>query len=288
MIDWLPTNVETLLVAKKPFTVKAESQDQPIFQLRELVIGNIKEGDTLDTKGLLGKTILIGIEACRDFRFPGGNDTNTDEGCHIFLFKEPLNFKVEDLPGTILTIDDTNVVNNSEKVGLGTTQSYIALPQKNLLVETSSENYMRTILSRMKSRAGKRAMPASLQEWQFVSKDAAFYALRHYEKISADPMSPYDKHSMWDACGRADKQAIGFVVSADDYHPEILNFWYFSKNPKGIKTLETVFRGDEPRTVKTKRLFDNCWKLEVAAAGQDRSWLTFVNLMALLGRTPYF
>lgn len=282
IINWVPTDVETLVVATKPFIVKKYSETEPNLSLHCLTLARL----LYQKSSLEGKTVLVAIEACRDFWYPGGNDTNIDEGCHIYLFRESINLSLNELPGKIVRLDGVDVVKDTVDVGAGSMESYLAQPTKNVLVLASSERYMRTILRRMKIKSSDRAMPESLPEWKYVSKNASFYALRHYDKTSQDPMSPYPKGSMWDAYGVADKEAIGFAVSSSSYTPSTLSFWYLSNNPAGVDTVAQMFSDDGARKdVTSKLVSNNCWKVEVSSKNR---WHTLLQVMAMLGHTPYF
>ncbi|MGD9683541.1 MAG: hypothetical protein AB7W16_20435 [Candidatus Obscuribacterales bacterium] len=278
VIRWLPTDVETLVVARKPFQMPANPD-------RALRLQDLLTGPATDDPP--GNSITLAVEACRDFKFPGGNGTNTDEGCHIYVFAKPPHMTPEKYAEKVIKIDGLDVYVSTTPVGFGSMPCYLAMPKKELIVLTSSERYMRTILRRMKEAPQDRAMPKTLAEWQFIPKNSAFYAIRHYEHQSEDPASPYSKYSDWQP---SDRQAIGFAAAANEYDQDWLDFWYFSNSPEGVKFVEKRFTDyDKPgKAVEVKPLSNQSWHLRISSAGEGRRHVVLIHLMALLGHTPYF
>lgn len=288
IIKWLPPNVETLVVARKPYRYRKYSQKE-LDSISYLDLRHLPGAPPILTKSQINKTILLNIEAARDFRYPGGNDSTIYEGCHICLFEKPHNIDLDKYSDQIHLIEGFRVAQKQLPVGFGSMESFVAIPMKNLTIWTTSKQYMQTVLRRMKSSPEDRAMPKTLAEWRGVKQDAKFYAIRHYSKASQDDMSPYSKASIWNNHGYGGAyKAEGFSFSTKCYRPSKIDFWFFSSSPKDIKTIEIVLGRDAPDSLKKKQLDENTWMFSVRSESSDRWYSTIINLFALLGHTPYF
>lgn len=287
IISWLPTDIETLVVAKNPPPLpededKAEKENKNLPDLR------------WDAPyGFSGhkpkETVLLAVEGSKNFQVPNGNECSMGEECYILVMKEgpiaryqaPVKYRYK-YKG--ISVDVKSTTHGSDDIEL-----FEASPRKNILVMTTSKEYMQTVLTRMSKRHKDRAMPPDLPEWKYVSRDSVFYVIRHFAKQSDDPMSPYCKDTLWERDKIRDRRAIGFVVAAPNYRPSPVKLWYLSNSSTGIKILQRlIHNGTGPLYSKCDQVAQNCWELQFNLPTQN-DWMDFtIHLIALEGHTPYF
>ena len=114
-----------------------------------------------------------------------------------------------------------------ERLEQDTWTTFVAFPKPNIAVAATNEEYLREVLARINGKRGERALPENLPEWKYVNRNAAFWAVRHYDKMGAstDPTSPFAAKSYLTL---RDDQAIGLTFSFDPDKSKTATVTYLS------------------------------------------------------------
>jgi hypothetical protein len=193
VLAWLPADTETLLVANGPFWMSNFQIGQGANTNRDVTSEELEkhfEGMTLQLfnsrnglleKHLRGKKVLLGLEASRHFRPPAGLGELLFEGCAVAIFRDDLDdqrdafMKEAAQKGIhIEEIEEQKVAVFEEPSEQDIWKIYIAFPQKDVVLAATNEQFLREMLSRMRSPERERALPSSLPEWKYVNTRAQF------------------------------------------------------------------------------------------------------------------
>jgi hypothetical protein len=212
VLNWLPADTETLLVANGPFWISNFQMGQEAYTNHAVTSEELEksfEGMTLQLfnsrnglleKHLRGKKVLFALEASRHFRPPTGLGELPFEGCAVAVFKDDLDdqrdaFMKEaaQIAVRIEDIDGQKVAVFQEPSEQDIWKGFVAFPQKGVVLAATNEQFLREMLSRMRSPEAARALPNSLPEWKYVNARAQFWGIRHFDKQRAkeDPTSPF-------------------------------------------------------------------------------------------------
>jgi hypothetical protein len=242
VLSWLPEDTETILVVERPFTIPPPSPDNDrqirekspdkIFEMLPLGLFGLKE--SLLQKYLIGETVEFALEGSRHFRSPSALGEALYEGCQIVVLKNAspergASFRTRAakaaLKGEIIAGQDVSVF--QEKLEEDTWTTFVAFPRPNLVMACTDSDYLREVIERVGGKVGKRALPDTLAEWNFVHTDASFWGLRHFDKSQADrdPTSPFADSDVLEI---SDKQAVGIAVAFDSGNQNTARISYFS------------------------------------------------------------
>lgn len=229
ILYWLPADTETILVDGKSFVMpQLSASDDPqdraaspgqVFQRLPLDRFSLKDG--LLQNYLAGETVDFAVEGSRHFRNPSALGEALYEGCQIAVLKKAspargasfrmksakVVLKTETIAGQLISVFQEMIEND-----LWTT--LVVFPTPNVVAACTNRDYLREVVERIGGKAGKRALPDTLQEWAFVNTQASFWGLRHYDRSQAglDPTSPLAGQNV---LGVSDSQAIGVTVAFD-------------------------------------------------------------------------
>jgi hypothetical protein len=232
IMNWLPDDSETLVVASGPFEFPRKlNEGRPFLEsARSLSFGLVTQvHEGLLAKQLQGKKVLIAVEASRRFTPPKGLGMMPFEGCQILKFDDTahdvlqtaIETCLEKAPKTV-QLGDTKAAVFAEKWESDEWSLLVAQPQRGVLLCATNQKFLEQMLERMKRQNLDRAFPDSLPEWQHLNLDASVWGMRHYRKDFADtdPSSPLRAHA---AANFPDPLAVGFV------------FWLDAKAEKAAK-----------------------------------------------------
>jgi len=198
-------------------------------------------------KHLQGKRVLFALEASRHFRSPAGLGELPFEGCALAIFEDDLNHVgdvfMKDAAQKAIRIDEIagqKVAVFDEKVEEDTWRTFVTFPQNGVVLVATNQQFLETMLARMKGAKGERALPDTLPEWKFVNKDAQFWGLRHYDKTQAneDPTSPFGGRKSandpddkaiglaYECTPRKERKATLTYVSGTDDATKIVGSWF--------------------------------------------------------------
>ena len=235
VLSWLPADTETLLVANGPFWMsnfriggeddknRRITSDKLEKQFEGLTLGlfNFSLTNSLLEKHLEGKKVLFALEGSRHFRGPAGLGEMPFEGCALAIFRDDLGdrrdaFMKEATQSAVRVeeIEGQKVAEFEERMERDTWTILITFPQQGVVLAATDKRFLREMLARIRGAAGERALPDTLPEWKYVSKQAQFWGLRHYDKLQAneDPTSPFGGRK---AANIPDDQAIGLAYQSD-------------------------------------------------------------------------
>lgn len=221
ILNWLPTNSETLVVANGPFVLRApnvEDDEMSFLDVTRLLLCRVPEPIC---RKLDGQRVRIALEASRRYAWPrAGLGAMEYEGCLIIEFDESARAAVNQAVGDFIqATEKKKKINGTVIASIDLNEDskgwtyYVALPRMNLLVCASHQDLLSQVLERMNGGYANRAFPESIPEWEHVDRNAPLWAIRHYRSDYAefDPSSPLRPKS---AANEPDSKAIGFV------------FWY--------------------------------------------------------------
>jgi hypothetical protein len=256
VLAWLPADTETLLVANGPFWMSNFQIGQEVYTNHEVTSEELEkhfEGMTLQLfnsrnglleKHLRGKKVLFALEASRHFRPPGGLGELPFEGCAVAIFRDDLDeqrdaFMKEAAQKAIriVEIDGQKVAVFEEPSEQDIWTSYIAFPQKGVVLAASNEQFLREMLSRMRSLQKERALASSLPEWKYVNTRAQFWGVRHFDKQQAkeDPTSPFGGRK---SANLPDDGAIGLIYQCSPSKERKATLIYLSNSGAEIGKIE--------------------------------------------------
>jgi hypothetical protein len=312
ILSWLPTDTETLLVANGPFWISSfqVAQNYQNYEVSSQELAKDFEGLTLALfnsksgvleKHLEGKKVLFAAEGSRHFRPPVGLGELPYEGCAIAIFADdlgdrwdsfmkvasPIALQVEELEGQ-------KIVVFQEKSEEDIWTTFVAFPQKRVVLVATNRDFLREVLVRMRGAGGERAFPQTLPEWQFVNKRSQFWGLRHFDRRQAkeDPTSPFGGEK---SANIPDEQAVGLTYQCDPRRERKVTLTYLS-GEKSIMKMEkkrfpSISEGDPGATEGLHIQYHQLEPTVVQSTyevnhSQSLSWFLFM-FMASLGHAVY-
>jgi hypothetical protein len=256
VLAWLPADTETLLVANGPFWMSNFQIGQGIYTDHEVSSEELEkhfEGMTLQLfnsrddlleKHLRGKKVLFALEASRRYRPPAGLGELPFEGCVGAIFRDDLDeqrdaFMKEAAQKAvrIAEIEGLKIAVFEEPSEQDIWTSYIAFPQKGVVLVATNEQFLREMLSRMRNPQRERALPPSLPEWKYVNTRAQFWGVRHFDKQQAkqDPTSPFGGRK---SANLPDDGAIGLTYQCSPSRERKATLTYLSSSRAEIGKIE--------------------------------------------------
>src|SRR5262249_43964417 len=138
-------------------------------------------------------------------------------GCHILVFEAASDpalqkaFRIcEQKADKRIKLAGEDVLVFAEKRESDDWSYFVSRPQPGVLICATHEGYLEETLKRISRQSDRRAPPTDLPEWKHVDVKAQVWAIRHYQKESAenDPSSPLGGQG---SANVPDPAAIGFV-----------------------------------------------------------------------------
>ena len=246
VLSWLPSDTEIVFAAKGPFTLPAafpthepvtdKATDQEVDQwLQCLPIALLDTGKGHLLRQLKGQQVEVAIEGSRHARPPSGLGEQPYEGAAIVVFgpgsQISPNTVLQSLQGESIRseeIQGTHVLVFQETMEEDLWTTYVAFPEKDVLVVATNRDYLEEVLTRRKGGdPQERALPDSLPEWRLIDQKATYFGMRHYDRKQAksDPSSPFGGKK---AANFPDERAIGFAFSIGTTNPRRVTMTYFS------------------------------------------------------------
>jgi len=237
-LAWLPPDTESLMVSRGPFELpdhdELEERSEKAYrkraaladvrlQLQTLPLEVVAEvvGEKL-FKAMQGNTASYVLQASRHFRDPRPNsEVMSYEGCSVIFSPRPLTAGTRPLKEQLLqrasrsaSIAGATVLAIREPVNDESAPAYYSLPRPGVALFCNSLPFLQTILERMHSPQGPRALPDHLPEWRYIDRRSTFWALRHYDATQAgeDVTSPLREQT---AQNDPDEKAVGIVFACD-------------------------------------------------------------------------
>jgi len=213
-------------------------------QFEALTLGLFNSGKGRLEKHLEGKKVLFALEGSRHFRPPAGLGELPYEGCALAIFEDDLDdrrdaFMKDAAQGAvrIAEIEGQKVAVFQEEMELEIWTTFVAFPQKGVVVVATNEKFLRQLLSRMRVAGGEIAFPDGLPEWKYVNKEAHFWGLRHFDRLQAkeDPTSPFGGRK---SANIPDDEAVGLTYQCTPSRERMATLTYLSGAGAKITKIE--------------------------------------------------
>ena len=238
VIAWLPTDTETVAVARGPFTVGdanfaagqsvAAALQQTFTQPLLAGLQNGKYASDLE-----GAKVGLVVEGARKFRQPTALGSCLFEGCRISIFEDDFAKKGDALFEKVFRdakateeIAAHKVAQFQEQIEQDTVTIYVARIAPNIIVEASDRAYLVEVLMRMQRKDTPRPALLDSAAWKKLSPGARYWMVRTYAKTPGkDPTSPY-----LEGCPSADNKAKALAFSFPQEAAKNPVILYFSDN----------------------------------------------------------
>lgn len=301
---WLPSDTETVSVARGPFKAPQFSERPAIIRPSEYLdrvltayqvemLNMVRAGRFY--KGIAGAAVKFSVNGSRKFRAPTGLGSMRYEGCDITVFESGMvpsrSARISEMTqfaNGVQTIAGERVIMFEEKLEDDVWKIYVAFPASNVLLCATNQEFLTQVLNRMQRKEAKRALPEDLPEWKKVNTNARFWAVRHYDRSDTlfDPSTPVSGNKR--SASWADAQAVGIVLEFDLDRSKVVTVKYLSANKDALKVFsdehtkigqgfKPVIRLLEPGVVEMIVPFD----------GKDEGGISLLVLFMLLGHAVY-
>jgi len=265
LLWWLPADTESVVVARGPFPIVAEvnqedeKNDDKWFRkiasladirlaLEQLPLELSNEFDV--ATHLQGSIVGIAMQGSRHFRDPvRGTEVMDFEGCSIVVFKDKLGERGENFLRVMTKkatrtdfIAGTSIIVFHSKSEYAEWDYFLTIPRPNVLLAANNLSYLQEVLERMTQRKALRALPEELPEWRFLDPAVQFWGLRHFDRSQAnlDATSPFSAKRTF---GPGDEKAIGRLFVLDPIDPRTAVFTYSTGDEAAVR--ESVRIGAE-------------------------------------------
>jgi hypothetical protein len=253
-LSWLPADTETIQVANGPIWMSSfqVAEDDSVHTVTTENVEKAFEGNVMGLfgvgheilqKNLTGKKILFAMEGSRGFRPPQDLGEAPFDGCLIAIFRDDLagrrdSFWRDAAQAGAQTeqIAGLRVESFKDKLENDIWTSFVAFPQKNVVVVATDRKFLQEVLSRIAGAAGTRAFAETLPEWKYLDTRSQFWSLRHFDRQpeSKDPTSPFARGQAGNA---ADNGAIGIVFQSDPRKSKAASVTYLSSGTPDLKKI---------------------------------------------------
>ena len=254
VLAWLPADTESVVAANGPLIIPNSDQrdektgekesDEIAATFADFPLGTIWIQSRNCSKYFNDEKMILALEGARNFGNPTGLGKGPFQGCDIAVFARDVSARANSfLKGSSQAIMKTeriaghDVAVFQEKAEEDIWTTFVAFPRPNVAVAASSEDYLRDVLARIDGKRGEQDLPDALPEWKYVNTQAAFWAVRHYNKkgASTDPTSPFGGPN---GGLIADEQAIGLAFSFDPANSKTATLIYLSESADALQNVE--------------------------------------------------
>ena len=288
-LGWLPTNTETVIVAKEAFSLDFNSRRGGtlpgalrLTQSYTLTPIASKAAAELSTK-LEGQTLRFAVFAARRFqnRAPGEGNTAPHgliayQGCGLYGLARPA-------AGQILerAADESLMGYLTWTVPAGESRGetiFVAQPKPDLLLACNDRNFFSEMLARIDAPPRSRPFAQDGPELKLLDRSAPLWAIRRFlpERAEADPSYPSGNGLM----GIADADAAGVVFEAGMPKTAIRAQWISKSRVNPWQALAAL--PDLRGTARVQMNREGLWQLSVDQDGSASLYAVFA-LMGILG-----
>ena len=227
ILSWLPVDMEALWINQEPFVIDSQ-------QSMELLYGRPTQAYSMDRLMALNSGDIYRALANRTVRLVGGAARRIGEPsmgipgpvaanvAYFYFFDNPVSLpppteQIEGHPAwrAAATVDAGATFRPGLKRETREDVNWLVLVKPDVLILANSREMTGQILARMAGIGKGRALPDDLPEWQHVSRNASFWALRHF--IAAKPTLQPDGIAVTfhAAEGRLELQYLGSASPAE-------------------------------------------------------------------------
>jgi hypothetical protein len=298
VIGWLPTTIETMIVATLPFDPGHRPMGpNDVSAFGWFAVGPIASREHEELfRALTGSHIRFVVEGSRAFRRPGGGlGLGRYEGVHALVFEEGDGAAIDrfmtrlatsgGLATSVSGFDAARLNWRSENADWS---SFVARPRSDVLLVATAENILAETLDRIRRGGSGRALPEDLPEWSGVDKTAPLWAIRHYSRDDEglDPTSPLTTSRR--AANEPDTLAVGLAVTiAGDTSPH-LAVHYYSGSPQALSIAQRFWEHPAEGLNPLFEVGPNRSVRISAAPTRPEAWtMLWLVLLAALGHAIY-
>lgn len=308
VLDWLPTDTETLMVANGPFEMRwrdpARADSEPAAPSASLSghlenlqcgnLGSLRQGQLL--KSLNERVVALAVHGARKFRVPKQLGLAPYEGCDCLIFRRGLGDRAPLLQKALAAsvgkqekIAGIDVFSFQEKLERDLWTFYVAVPRPNVLLCATDRGYLTDVLNRVESPKPirPRAFPAELPEWKHVDLKARFWAIRHY--VKRDETLPLFQSFVPNQPG-----SIGevFVFNPGQKNPgqkadkALPKVTYILESKEELQTVihkEWLFAGAAGAKTDVQKLNPGVFQLTAELTNEEQTVMFLLMLLAQLG-----
>jgi|AGTN01.3.fsa_nt_gi hypothetical protein len=256
LIWWFPSDVETLITVKGPFTLEASRDPRmppdyssvtmlKTFRAMAASVSQLKN----PVKELSEAKIAVAMRAGRAFRSPAGIGGGTQQGANIVVFDPASKNLSVDIIKRLREVSVYQEVINGVDVLCyqgasppmhimsNTDPVYICSPIEGTLISSTSRQFLKEMLGRLSVQAPERAVRSDLPEWKYIDTSSDFWVIRHYDKghmpfdrsaVVAKANEPGSK--LDDGSTMLDKDPIGLTMNGDSDGKICLRFLSATKS----------------------------------------------------------
>lgn len=240
ILNWLPPDSESLLVANGPFQIPHEIQHDAsvlssVQHFTFHLLTQISDGQLLDP--LSEANVVLAVEGSRRFTSPNNLGLMPYEGCQIIVFdaashaaiETTVELAISDAERTI-EIGDITAAVFTKTLENDEWMFFVAQARPGVLLCATNQDYIDILIARMNEEHSDLAFPETFPEWEHINQDSPIWGMRHYrtEYAQDDPSSPLRPPA---PANVPDDQAKGFA------------FWFDAESDTAIARYLT----DSPR-----------------------------------------
>ncbi len=296
VLEWLPEDTETVVVAPGPFNLPKQAMERIDFHevAPLLAAGSLPDPqDELLRKELGEHKVLCAVEGSRRFTAPRDLGMMPYQGCHVLQFESAADDAVRKAFRAFLAKAEKKIDLAGEPVAVFTKKQqadvwtyFVVRPRPGVLICATDQGYLEETLKRIGRKPKNRALPADLPEWKHVDVKARVWAIRHYRKEFADkdPSSPLRPGGAW---GRPDPSAVGFVFW---YNPDdrLARVRYLSGAKDAIRIAERAWKHpSQALTPKIRQVAPGAVEITTALSQEEAAATFYLILFGCLGHAIY-
>jgi hypothetical protein len=291
VLDWLPPDTETIVIAQQLF--KVPQADRPgadaLAMAQGYVLGLLAavENETL-IEALPGRAIRLAALGARQFanHAPKGDMLPLGliayQGCAVYSFLEPVPESIfQRKPDESVMGHPVWVSKGSQNDFKDTDMFLVALPKPDMMLACNDRDFFTQMVSRMAVHQSPRALPASLPEWKQVDRSAPLWAVRHIRVDRAPEDPSYPAHLIGAGPGARDPEITGLTV---EFGPS--SAVKARMLAKGDPWKDLASSDDFHGEAQPRKVADGIWELSVANKPEAGGMAVFA-LMAFLGFAVY-
>jgi hypothetical protein len=285
ILQWMPADTETLVVAQQPFPIKLRDRANIPTALQVAqgyVIGLLASAeDEKLARAMTGHTVRLAVIGARHFR---NHTPRQDEalplgivayqGCAIYAFPEAVPEAILSRPSDDSILGERVWTSKGSQNDFPDTDTYLLTFLKpDTMLVCNDREFFRRFVARRKAMQSPRALPAALPEWRQVDRTAPLWAISHYraDGLLAHPLDAFgglsrepEPTGITLAFGLASGVTRARMISK--YDP-----W------KGI-----AGGGEFQGAAKSRMVADGVWELSISGKPETASVSAFL-LMAMVG-----
>jgi len=295
ILNWLPENTETVVVAQEPFTISESNPNtEPgaLTEARGYILGLLDAANQGKLfHALEGRTLRFALLTGRKFANHPTDRNNVlplgliaYQGCATYAFAKPVaEMASSGRPGTVIAGKQVWVSKGREYEPTRDADQrwatyLVALLSPDLILVCNDRDFFSSVVSRMTTRPVKQAFPPSLSEWKQMNRSAPFWGFRHFlpQPADTDPTDPR-KGSLPEI---TDAGAMGVVMQLGVRTDGIRARWLSRSDTNPWQQLAKA--GDFKGKAQSYRVSEGVWELNIRGDAQVEDFAVFA-LMAVLG-----